>query len=182
MFLKKHSEPTKSVCIIFFGGEPLLNIDVLKETTIYAKKILKDRVEFGITTNALNLTDDIISFLKEYNIVPLFSLDGGEKETNLLRKSYDSGVNVFKTAIANLKKYIKITGIRPNVRATLTKINNNKEKIARSLYNEGFYNVTISTCSPYKNNNDGISLTHQDIKKYKKHHENYVRYINNKLA
>ena len=78
-FLVKNSGTRKNLEVDFFGGEPLVNFDVVKQLVEYARSIEKDcgkHFRFTLTTNGVLLDDDVIDFLnKEMNNVVL-SLDG----------------------------------------------------------------------------------------------------------
>ena len=50
-WLIKASGDAKQVSISFFGGEPLLAIDLIKQLVAYGETIKEKRVKFGITTN-----------------------------------------------------------------------------------------------------------------------------------
>jgi len=71
--------PSRYLKIEFQGGEPLLNIELIKEITEEAKRraaASQKDVEFVVATNLSFLSDDILAFLKTYNIGVSTSLDG----------------------------------------------------------------------------------------------------------
>lgn len=64
-FLIKESHNEKKLNIIYFGGEPLMNFEIIQETTLYAIEECtknKKEVSFSITTNGTLLNKDIIDF------------------------------------------------------------------------------------------------------------------------
>ena len=64
-FLIENSGFHKNLDIDFFGGEPLMNWDVVKQLVIYARSIEKDagkNIRFTLTTNGVNINDDVIDF------------------------------------------------------------------------------------------------------------------------
>lgn len=67
--------------IVFWGGEPLLHWDFIKETVIrYTEKfnlleVPKNRFMFTLVTNGLLLTEDKLEFMKKYGVKPSFSYD-----------------------------------------------------------------------------------------------------------
>jgi sulfatase maturation enzyme AslB (radical SAM superfamily) len=68
----------------FWGGEPLLQWDFIKDAIVYAQKQAfkrKKKITFMITTNGLLLDSKKISFLKKYPVEIMFSLDGGRRLT-----------------------------------------------------------------------------------------------------
>jgi len=63
----------------FFGGEPLLNFDLIRWCTHYAKRVLSDAgkgVRFDLSTNGTLVTDEIIRFFEEHDFRVQVSLDG----------------------------------------------------------------------------------------------------------
>ncbi|SHF27299.1 uncharacterized protein SAMN02745164_02143 [Marinitoga hydrogenitolerans DSM 16785] len=68
----------------FYGGEPLLNFDLIKKIIEYIKN-KKHKCHFTITTNGTILNDEIIKFLAENEISLAFSLNGSKKEHDRLR-------------------------------------------------------------------------------------------------
>lgn len=78
-FLLYRSGPRRRVDLDFFGGEPLLNLQVLEEVVNYGYKRAKDcgkEIRFTLTTNALLLDDRTIDFLNRRDIFTILSLDG----------------------------------------------------------------------------------------------------------
>ncbi len=77
-FLVENSGTRKNLEVDFFGGEPLVNFDVVKQLVEYARSIEEEKgkhFRFTLTTNGMLLDDDVIEFLnKEMNNVVL-SLD-----------------------------------------------------------------------------------------------------------
>lgn len=83
-FLIEQSGSRKNLEVDFFGGEPLLNFDVVKQLVAYARSIEKEKgknFRFTLTTNGVLLNDEVMEWANKecYNVV--LSLDG-KKETN----------------------------------------------------------------------------------------------------
>lgn len=83
-FLLEQSGSRKNLEVDFFGGEPLLNFDVVKQLVAYARSIEKEKgknFRFTLTTNGVLLNDEVMEWANKecYNVV--LSLDG-RKETN----------------------------------------------------------------------------------------------------
>lgn len=126
-FLVKNSGTRKNLEVDFFGGEPLVNFDVVKQLVEYARSIEKEagkNFRFTLTTNGVLLDDDVIDFLnKEMNNVVL-SLDGRKEVHDRLRKklngdgSYDIIVPKFKNFVekrGNKEYYMRGTFTRNNL-------------------------------------------------------------------
>jgi uncharacterized protein len=98
----------KTVEIGFWGGEPLLEWELLKRITLYAKKTKPPSVNlmFGGTTNGTLLTPDKFAFLDEHKIFFMVSIDGQEKSHNLYRKFHD-GRGSHSVVMKNLESILK---------------------------------------------------------------------------
>ena len=77
-FLLEKSGQRRNLNVDFFGGEPLLNFDVVKAAIDYCDERAEDlgkRVDFTITTNCLLLDGEVASFLNERDILVVLSID-----------------------------------------------------------------------------------------------------------
>ncbi len=92
----------KNLSISFYGGEPLLNIEVIRKIVSYVNlnKSDKTNVTYSLTTNGVLLKQDILQFLVDNNFEILISLDGDEQH-NSYRIS-KSGKPVFNHIIKNI--------------------------------------------------------------------------------
>ena len=102
-FLLAHSKDQNVVSIGFYGGEPLLEFDMIKTIIEYAEKVLfgKDLL-FTVTTNASLLTVDMAKYFYEHNCYVVISLDGTPEIHNRSRKFTASGGGTFGTIKNNL--------------------------------------------------------------------------------
>ncbi|WP_162300608.1 Cys-rich peptide radical SAM maturase CcpM [Anaerosacchariphilus polymeriproducens] len=90
--------------ISFYGGEPLLEFELIKQCVAYAKdKIQGKPLRFAMTTNGTLLTDEVVDFLQKEKFETLISLDGAEKEHDCNRK-YASGKGSFQDIMKNVKR------------------------------------------------------------------------------
>ncbi len=83
-FLVEHSGGRRNLEVDFFGGEPLLNWGMVKETVAYARSLEKScdkHFRFTLTTNGLLIDDDVIEFTNREMDNVVLSLDG-RKETH----------------------------------------------------------------------------------------------------
>ena len=99
----------KRVSVYFFGGEPLLEFDTLRELTLYgharADELGRD-LHLGVTTNGTLLTDEVIDFLFEHKISINFSVDGKPETQDANRKTVD-GQGSFALLDAPLEKVLE---------------------------------------------------------------------------
>lgn len=102
-FLKSHSEETKKRYVGFYGGEPLVNYDLVKKVIEYSKKIFNNNVTFSMTTNATLVTEEIAEFLAENSVSLTISLDG-PKEIHNSNRIFVNGEGTYdKTKLGTLK-------------------------------------------------------------------------------
>ncbi|MFC2020129.1 radical SAM protein [Chloroflexota bacterium] len=91
----------KGCTITLFGGEPLLEFDLIRSVVEYSQKTYGDRVAFRMSTNGTLITPEIMSFLQEHQIYFCLSLDGNQAQHDLCRRYSDDGGS-YQDAISNL--------------------------------------------------------------------------------
>ncbi len=111
-FLVEHSGTRHNLEVDFFGGEPLVNFDVCKQVVAYARSIEKEKnknFRFTLTTNGVNLTDEVIEWANKecYNVV--LSLDG-RKEVNDRFRVDINGKGSYDTIVPKFQKLVKARG------------------------------------------------------------------------
>lgn len=89
-FLIEQSGSRKNLEVDFFGGEPLLNFDVVKQLVAYARSIEKEKgknFRFTLTTNGVLLNDEVMEWANKecYNVV--LSLDGRKGTNDRMRRT-----------------------------------------------------------------------------------------------
>ncbi len=145
-FLIKNSGARKVLEIDFFGGEPLMNFSVVKQTVEYAKteaeKVGK-KFLFTLTTNGLLLKDDIVDFLNaEFENVVL-SLDGRKEVNDAVRQTV-SGKGSYDIIINNLKKFVKVRGDKSYyIRGTFTQKNLDFAEDVLFIADSGFESISM---------------------------------------
>ena len=111
-FLMEHSGNSKEVIIVFFGGEPLLNLDLIRFIVADARKKAMEkgiRVDFAVTTNGTLLTDKTIAFLRENNIGVTISIDGFETAHDRFRR-FPNGAPSYGAILPGLTKFLARQG------------------------------------------------------------------------
>jgi len=124
-FLISNSEGRKNLDIDFFGGEPLLNWDVVKQIVGYARSIEGDagkNIRFTLTTNGLLIDDDVIEFTGRdmHNVV--LSLDG-RQETNDAMRKLPGGKGSYSDVVPKIKRLVEARGKGYYIRGTFTRAN-----------------------------------------------------------
>jgi uncharacterized protein len=98
--------------ITFYGGEPLLEFELLRHLVLYAEQycqdIGKDRPMFGLTTNGTLLNDEIIHFFVEHSFHVLISVDGDRESHDKYRLYKCSKQGSFDTIEKNLCRFIEL--------------------------------------------------------------------------
>lgn len=111
-FLIEESKNHYNLDIDFFGGEPLLNWDLVKETVIYARskeEKYNKKFNFTLTTNGVLLDDDKIDFLNENMKNVVLSLDGRKEKHDEFRKTL-SGKGSYDTIVPKFQNFVKKRG------------------------------------------------------------------------
>ncbi len=145
-FIIANSGTRHNLEVDFFGGEPLMNFDVVKQTVEYARSIEKQHnknFRFTITTNGLLLDDDKIEFINKEMSNVVLSLDG-RKEVNDKLRVTPNGKGSYDTIVP---KYQKLVSKRKDkdyyVRGTFTKYNLDFTKDVMQMKNLGFEQLSI---------------------------------------
>lgn len=147
-FLVDNSGNAKILEVDFFGGEPLLNYNVVKKTVKFARNLEKSinkLFRFTITTNAFNLdNDEKIEFLNRemHNVV--LSLDGRAAVNDRFRKTV-SGKPTYDLVASKIKKFIKVRKNKKYcIRGTFTSNNLDFSKDVVFLYEKlGAKNISL---------------------------------------
>lgn len=145
-FLIKNSGTKRNLEIDFFGGEPLLNMELVKAVVDYAKseggkngKVFS----FTITTNCLALNEKNIDYINAEMENIVLSVDGRKHIHNLTRHSIN-GKDVYGKILENAKA---MRAARKNkryyVRGTFTARNTDFANDVFSLANEGFDQISV---------------------------------------
>lgn len=131
--------------LIFFGGEPLLKFDLLKQLVRYGKQLFGDeenRLTWGVTTNATLLDTERAAFLRNDGINPLISIDGCQQAHDYYRK-YPTGRGSFDVIQHNLLQ-ARDLGLPFGARVTLTNKNVDLVNLMKELDELGFFSHKFS--------------------------------------
>lgn len=133
----------------FFGGEPLLNTDIIAETVEYGRAKQGNgnrKISFGVTTNATLVSDDFIRLVKDSGLGVLVSLDGSEEAHNSTRR-YPSGEGSYRDTLNGARLLLETVPGNTRVRATLSRLHSNMYETAAHLFGLGFSCVSIGFVS-----------------------------------
>ncbi|MBE6620070.1 MAG: thioether cross-link-forming SCIFF peptide maturase [Ruminococcaceae bacterium] len=163
-FLIANSGSRRNLEVDFFGGEPALNFDVVKQLVEYARRIEKEHnknFRFTYTTNGMVLTDDMIDFLNKecHNVV--LSLDGRKEVNDRFRVDY-AGRGSYDVIVPNFKRLVEKRGGKGYyVRGTFTHHNTDFTSDIIHMADLGFTELSMEpvVCSP----DDPCALTAEDL-------------------
>jgi len=109
-YLFGHSHNGKDKAIGFYGGEPLLNFELVKKCVEYANSCFgTKKIGFTITTNGSLVTKEIAQFLFDHDFTVLVSVDGPKEIHDAYRK-FANGKGTYKRTIAGLENLVSVYG------------------------------------------------------------------------
>ena len=125
-FVVKRSGVRRNIEVDFFGGEPLMAMDTVKETVKYARGLEKEagkNFRFTITTNDVLLNDENIEYINEEMDNCVLSLDG-RREVNDAHRPTAKGTGSYDVIVPKFKKLIDSRGDKDYyLRGTFTRDN-----------------------------------------------------------
>lgn len=179
-YIINHSANRQHCEIDFFGGEPLVNMPVVKHITNYVRKREKEVnkiFKLTMTTNGVLLNDSTIKFLNDNNINVVISLDGRKEIHDCMRPDM-GGNGTYDRSVANFKKLVNSRNDENYyMRGTYTKYNLDFTKDVISMYDEGF---DILSIEPVIAKDADYAITKADLprvfKEYDKLVDTYLQY------
>lgn len=145
-FLIENSASRHNLEVDFFGGEPLMNFDVVKELVSYGReqeKIHNKNIRFTITTNGILLDQEKIDYIDENMVNVILSIDGRPEVNDRMRKTVN-GKGTYDIITRNYKNFIKKRQDRQYyVRGTFTRYNLDFADDVKHLLDQGFSNVSV---------------------------------------
>ena len=111
-FLIAHSGSRRNLEVDFFGGEPLMNWEVVKQLVTYARtqeSVHNKNFRFTLTTNGMLIDDDVIDFCNREMSNVVLSLDGRREVHDRLRVDY-AGKGSYERIVPKFKKLVEARG------------------------------------------------------------------------
>ena len=178
-FLAKNSGNRRNLEVDFFGGEPLMNFQVVKDLVAYGREIEKEynkNFRFTITTNGVLLDDDKIDFINEHMDNVVLSLDGRKEINDHMRKTInDSGS--YDVILPKFKAMVEKRGEKDYyIRGTFTNHNIDFSNDIMDFYNQGFKKVSVEPVVTSEEMEYALRSEHLDdvLKEYEKFSKEYI--------
>ena len=163
-FLIAHSGTRTNLEVDFFGGEPLMNWDVVKRLVAYARTqepIHHKKFRFTLTTNGMLIDDDVIDFANREMSNVVLSLDGRKEVHDRLRVDY-AGNGSYDRIVPKFQKLVAARGDKSYyIRGTFTHANTDFTNDIFHMADLGFTELSMEpvVCAP----DDPAALTKEDL-------------------
>ena len=171
-FLIANSGTRRNLEVDFFGGEPLMNFDVVKELVAYARSIEKDHgknFRFTLTTNGVLIDDDVIDFANKEMSNVVLSLDGRKEVHDRFRVDYN-GKGSWEKIVPKFQKLVNARdGKNYYMRGTFTHHNPDFLEDIKEMLSLGFKELSMEpvVCAA----DDPSALTDEDLPVVMKQYE-----------
>ncbi len=177
-FLIANSGNRKNLEIDFFGGEPLMNFDVVKRLVEYGREqevIHNKKFRFTLTTNGILLNDDIMEFANKEMSNVVLSIDG-RKEVNDMMRPSRNGKGSYDVIIPKFKKLAESRNqTNYYVRGTFTHNNLDFSEDVIHLAENGFKQISVEPVVALPEEN--YSLKEEDLEKIYEEYDKLAAYI-----
>ena len=171
-FLIANSGTRRNLEVDFFGGEPLMNWDVVKQLVAYAREIegkYNKNFRFTLTTNGVLIDEDVIDFANREMSNVVLSLDG-RKEVNDTFRVDHAGRGSYDLIVPKFKHLVEKRGGKDYyMRGTFTHNNVDFTNDIFHMADLGFKELSMEpvVCPP----GDPYALTEEDLPKLKEQYE-----------
>ena len=171
-FLIENSGNRRNLEVDFFGGEPLMNFDVVKKLVEYARSIEKQHnknFRFTLTTNGMLIDDDVIDFANREMSNVVLSLDGRKEVHDRYRVDY-AGQGSWEKIVPKFQKLVKAReGKNYYMRGTFTHQNPDFLEDIKVMLDLGFNELSMEPVVCAKG--DPSELTPEDMEIVKDQYE-----------
>ncbi len=163
-FLVENSGTRRNLEVDFFGGEPLMNFDVVKQLVSYARSMEKEKnkkFRFTLTTNGLLIDDDVIDFANREMSNVVLSLDGRKEIHDRYRVDY-AGNGSWERIVPKFRKLVEARGGKNYyMRGTFTHANPDFLQDIQTMLDLGFTELSMEpvVCAA----GDPAELTEADL-------------------
>ncbi len=171
-FLIENSGTRHNLEVDFFGGEPLMNWEVVKQIVAYARSVEKQHgknFRFTLTTNGMLINDEVIAFANREMSNVVLSLDGRREIHDATRVDY-AGHGSYDRIVPKFQKLVAARGGKGYyMRGTFTHRNPDFTKDVLHMADLGFTELSMEpvVAAP----DDPMALTPEDIEIVKQQYE-----------
>ncbi len=145
-FLVKSSGKRRNLEVDFFGGEPLMNFETIKELVDYGRSLEKEHnkhFRFTITTNGVLLDDEKIDYINENMDNVVLSIDGRKDTNDKMRKTINEKGS-YDVIVNNYKNFVSKRGDKDYfARGTFTAYNLDFSEDVRHMRDLGFDKISV---------------------------------------
>ncbi|MGE5380428.1 MAG: thioether cross-link-forming SCIFF peptide maturase [Methylocystaceae bacterium] len=170
-FLIEASGEVHNLEVDFFGGEPLLNWEVIVDTVAYARqrgKRSNKHFNFTLTTNGLLLDEPKMDYLVENNIGVILSLDG-RPEINDRHRVLRDGSGSYQQLVPRYQKLVAKNPVSYYIRGTFTRHNLDFSEDARHIIDLGFDQFSLEPAvGPHAPEAVGLTELPEVLNEYEK--------------
>ena len=163
-FLVENSGSRHNLEVDFFGGEPLMNFQVVKDLVAYARSIEQEcgkHFRFTLTTNGLLIDDDVIEFANRECSNVVLSLDGRQEIHDRYRVDY-AGNGSWNKIVPKFQKLVAARGGKNYyMRGTFTHANPDFLKDIQVMLDLGFNELSMEPVVAAEG--DPAALTEEDL-------------------
>ncbi|MBQ4282852.1 MAG: thioether cross-link-forming SCIFF peptide maturase [Lachnospira sp.] len=146
-FLVAHSGSRKNLEVDFFGGEPTMNFEVVKQLVEYGRSIEEannKKFRFTLTTNGILLDDDILEFANKEMSNIVLSIDGRKEVNDMMRPTRNGNGSSYDIIMPKFKKVAESREQNNYyVRGTFTHHNLDFASDVLHLADEGFEQISV---------------------------------------
>ncbi len=171
-FLIEHSGSRRNLEVDFFGGEPLMNWQVVKDLVKYARSVEKQHnknFRFTLTTNGMLIDDEVIEFSNREMSNVVLSLDGRREIHDRYRVDYE-GRGSWDRIVPKFQEFVKKRGDKNYyIRGTFTHANPDFLKDIETMLDLGFTELSMEPVVAAEN--DPAALTKEDMSVVKEQYE-----------
>ena len=175
-FLIENSGTRRNLEVDFFGGEPLMNFQVVKDLVKYARSIEKEHnknFRFTLTTNGVLIDDDVIDFCNKEMSNVVLSLDGRKEVHDRFRVDYNNKGSYDKI-VPKFKKLVQARGNKNYyMRGTFTHHNPDFLEDIKAMLDLGFTELSMEPVVTKKG--EPSELTEEDLPVVLKQYEDLAQ-------
>ena len=175
-FLVENSGTRRNLEVDFFGGEPLMNFDVVKQLVAYARSIEKEKnknFRFTLTTNGVLVDDDVIEFSNKEMSNVVLSLDGRKEVHDRYRVDY-AGNGSWEKIVPKFQKFVNARGGKNYyMRGTFTHANPDFLEDIKTMLDLGFSELSMEPVVAASD--DPVALTQEDKPVVMKQYEDLAK-------